>query len=442
MKGNAESGILQDKAFLLSRFEKELMEELEWLASFGGDETGGVTRLLYTNTWQQAQLALKNKLDDGGFRTGFDAVGNLFATLQGTNKETPPILTGSHIDTVVHGGKYDGSYGIIASMLALRYLKERYGTPKISLAFVSLCEEEGSRFPMAYLGSGSITGQKDAASMLALKDEKGVTLGKAMSDCGFGITKGSDDDGKDSFKDLQRKFSYFIEAHIEQGAVLEREDIAIGLVETIAGQRRWKFEVTGEANHAGTTPMYMRRDALAGTSLMISALRQEALRRGAPLVATVGRLDVKPNVPNVVPGYVSFTVDMRHTDDVLLDAFCSWVSAGFQAIADECGLELTGSEWMRESASPMDEKLVGALEGICAGYGIASRRMMSGAGHDAQMLGRICPAVMIFVPSVSGISHSPLEYTKPADLAAGTLILSELLYKLGYEEGEYNDESL
>jgi allantoate deiminase len=436
MKGNIESKFLQDKDLLLSRFETELVEELEWLASFGGDETGGVTRLLYTEAWEQAQLALKNKLDSGGFRAEFDVIGNLFATLQGTDKETLPILTGSHIDTVVHGGKYDGAYGIIASMVALRYLKERYGTPKKSLAFVSLSEEEGSRFPMAYLGSGSITGQKDMTSILDLEDEKGVTIGKAMSDCGFGISKDSGEGGKESFKDIERRFSHFIEVHIEQGGVLEREGIPIGIVETIAGQRRWKFEVTGEANHAGTTPMGMRRDALVGASLMIAALQQEVLLRGSPLVATVGRIEVTPNVPNVVPGYVSFTVDMRQGNDILLSAFCNWVTTRFQTIADECGLELAGSEWMSESSSPMDGGLVAAIESICTEYGIASRRIMSGAGHDAQMFGRICPTVMIFVPSVKGISHSPLEYTKPADLAAGTLILTELLYRLGYEEGE------
>lgn len=249
-----------------------------------------------------------------------------------------------------------------------------------------------------------------------------------MQRCGFG-----EGIGRESRRD---DIAAFIEVHIEQGAVLEQDGFSIGVVETIAGQRRMKFEVIGESNHAGTTPMPMRRDALEGVSMMILKLRQEALRIGAPLVATVGRLQVLPNVPNVVPGKVIFTVDARHADGQALDRFCQWVMKEFATLAAERQLEIEGTEWFREEPVPMNERLKQHMDDVCGQMGISSKRMISGAGHDAQMFEHICPTAMLFVPSRRGISHSPEEYTRPRELAVGVLVLTELLYRLGYEGEE------
>jgi allantoate deiminase len=416
----------QEKEELLAMFEEQIVEVLEWLAAFSPDEAGGVTRLLYSDTWLSTQHALAERMKSYGFVTEFDEVGNLFGKLPGEHAEASSILTGSHIDTVVQGGKYDGAYGIAASLLALRYLHGRYGKPKRTMEVVALCEEEGSRFPMAYWGSGSIAGKRDFEQVAQLQDIDEVSFVDAMAKCGFG--EGS---GRSS---RRHDIGAFIEVHIEQGAVLETENVAVGVVDAIAGQRRMKFEVTGESNHAGTTPMHMRRDALEGVSAMILELRREAARQGAPLVATVGRLNVLPNVPNVVPGKVMFTVDARHADEAALGLFCKWVMETFKRLADERQLEISGMEWFCEKPVPMDAGIIRHLDEISRELNVTSKRMVSGAGHDAQMFEHICPTGMLFVPSRGGISHSPLEYTAPSELAVGVLVLAELLYRLGYGE--------
>ncbi|MBD2871318.1 allantoate deiminase [Paenibacillus arenilitoris] len=417
----------RDKERLLDELERDVMSTLTELASYGADKAGGVTRLLYTEEWLAAQRALAAKMSGCGLEAEFDEVGNLFGRLQGEDAEAPAILTGSHIDTVVQGGMYDGAYGIAAGLAAVAHLKRNFGRPKRALEVVSLCEEEGSRFPMAYWGSGSIVGKRDFEQIAGLRDARGVAFSDAMTGCGFGESAGRR-------RSLRSVIGAFVEAHIEQGAVLETEGACIGVVEAIAGQRRLQFEVTGEANHAGTTPMRLRRDALEGASAMMQALRREALRRGDPLVATVGRLQVQPNVPNVVPGKVSFTVDARHVDGQLLARFCEWVKRTFERMADERGLRIEGRTWFREEPVPMDAGLTRQLEEACGDLAVSARRMASGAGHDAQMFAHRCRTAMLFVPSRRGISHSPEEYTEPRELAAGALVLTELLYRIGYGE--------
>lgn len=415
----------QEKERLLSFFETQVTDVLNWLATYSKDEQGGITRLLYSDGWLETQHALDMKMASLGFVTEFDSVGNLYGILQGGDLAAPSIITGSHIDTVVQGGMYDGAYGIAAGLVALDYLQKQYGQPKRTLEVVSLCEEEGSRFPLAYWGSGSIVGKRNFEQVVQLQDSDGVYFVNEMQRCGFG-------EGKD--RDSRRNdIGAFIEVHIEQGAVLEQEGISIGVVETIAGQRRLKFEVIGESNHAGTTPMHMRKDALEGVSVMIQALRQEAVRLGSPLVATVGRLQVLPNVPNVVPGKVIFTVDARHADERALESFCQWIMKTFGSVASDRQLEIRGTEWFREEPIPMNECLKEQIEHACEKWTISANRLVSGAGHDAQMFEHICPTAMLFVPSRRGISHSPEEYTAPRDLARGVLVLTEMLYRLGYE---------
>ncbi|WP_138754982.1 allantoate deiminase [Paenibacillus sinopodophylli] len=418
----------QDKERMLTYFEIEVMHLLNWMAAFSSDDRGGITRLLYTDGWLETQQALEVKMASYGMMTSFDHVGNLFGIMQGEDVDAPSIITGSHIDTVVQGGMYDGAYGIAAGLLALDYLHKHYGKPKRTLEIVSLCEEEGSRFPLAYWGSGNVVGKRNFEQIGHLQDANEVYFVDAMHRCGF---------GKGTARDSRRHdIGAFIEVHIEQGAVLEKEGIAVGVVDTIAGQRRLKFEVVGESNHAGTTPMHMRRDALEGVSMMIQALRLETMRLGSPLVATVGSLQVQPNVPNVVPGKVVFTLDARHADETALDGFCNWVMKEFASIADGRRLGLSGTEWFREEPVPMNERLKQQLDDVCHGLSITSKRMVSGAGHDAQMFEHICPTAMLFVPSRHGISHSPEEYTEPRKLAVGVMVLMELLYRLGYEEEE------
>jgi allantoate deiminase len=421
----------QEKEELLQHLETRVMDILNILSAFSSNEGPGVTRLLFAKEWLAAQRALKDMMEEQGLVATFDEAGNLFGKLQGSSKVgLPSIITGSHIDTVVDGGRFDGAYGIAAAVAAVRYLKETYGAPARSIEVVSLAEEEGSRFPLAYWGSGSVAGERGFGDVAFLEDADGVSFLDAMLACGFGEGNGRaarrDDGG----------IGAFIELHIEQGVVLEREGLSVGVVDAIVGQRRFIVTVIGEANHAGTTPMHMRKDALEGAGAMITMLREEAVRRGEPLVATAGRMLVAPNVPNVVPGKVEFTVDVRHSDPKRLEAFCVWFKEAFRAAAASRGLAFSCSEWFREEPTPMDDELKRALDAVCAELGVTSRRMASGAGHDAQMFSRVCPSAMLFVPSRGGISHSPEEYTAPRELAVGALVLAKLLYRLGYE-GEH-----
>jgi allantoate deiminase len=419
---------LYDNSAIIKGIAEEMEELILWMASFGKQEQGGVTRLLYSESWRDAQQALALRMEQWGLKVNFDHVGNLFGKLEGTDKNKMAILTGSHVDTVKNGGMYDGALGIVAGMLALKYLKRHYGMPKRNLEVVSLCEEEGSRFPMTYWGSGNITGRRHFGQIVQMTDENGVLFRKAMEKAGFGAGTHRDSRRED--------IGAFIELHVEQGIVLERKNKTIGIVDSIVGQRRYTFEVTGEANHAGTTPMMWRKDALNGASEMIRFVLHAARKQGEPLVATVGRVEVKPNEANVIPEKVSFTVDVRHPDAAVLSLFCDRFLLEFMKIADEQELLLRTDLWMDAAPVVMDERLRGRIQQICENRNIAWLRMVSGAGHDVQMFQYNCPSALIFVPSHMGISHSPQEYTSPADMAAGVAVLIELLYSLGYQEEE------
>jgi allantoate deiminase len=411
---------------LLSQYAEQMLEVLEWLSSYGADPEGGVTRLLYTEPWLQAQRALVGKMQQLGLEAGFDAIGNVYGKLQGSNDLLKPILTGSHVDTVKNGGKYDGAFGVIASMLALGYLKAVYGTPKRTLEVVSFCEEEGSRFPLAYWGSGHVTGVRTLAGAAGIADPEGVTLLEAMLQAGFDTASLGEHPAR------REDIGAYIEIHIEQGSVLAYKRKQIGVVTAIVGQIRLTVIVTGTSNHAGTTPMTMRKDALAGAAEMVALTEQMALEEGEPLVATVGRLEVKRGTSNVVPGEVEFTLDIRHTDELKMDAFRVRLITRLEEIAMRRELTIEKVENLHASPVAMHEAISAEIEAACDTHGFQSMRLPSGAGHDAQLFGPICPTAMIFVPSVAGISHSPDEFTEPDDLVIGFQTLVQVLYQYGY----------
>ncbi|NOU99576.1 hydantoinase/carbamoylase family amidase [Paenibacillus sp. LMG 31457] len=403
-----------------------MLEVLEELSSYGADPEGGVTRLLYTESWLQAQRALISKMQQLGLESAFDAVGNVFGKLSGSQIALKPVLTGSHVDTVKNGGKYDGAYGVVASMMALGYLKAAYGEPKRTLEAVSFCEEEGSRFPLAYWGSGHVTGARSLAQAAELADPAGVTLLEAMRQAGFNAA------GLGEHPAKREQIGAYIELHIEQGSVLTYRHKQIGVVTAIVGQIRLTVHVTGSSNHAGTTPMTMRRDALAGAAEMVTLTEQMALEAGEPLVATVGRLEVRRGTSNVVPGDVTFTLDIRHTDEPEMRTFCVRLLTKLEEIALRRGLTIETVENLHASPVAMHEGISAAIEAACEAVSFPSMRLPSGAGHDAQLFGPICPSAMIFVPSVAGISHSPAEFTEAGDLVAGFQTLVHVLYQFGY----------
>ncbi|WHY69392.1 allantoate deiminase [Neobacillus sp. SuZ13] len=397
---------------------------IEWLASIGATENGGVTRLLYSPSWLEAQQALKNIMDQAKLHTYFDSVGNLFGRLPGTDLNGKTILTGSHVDTVIDGGKYDGAYGILASFIAVMRLFQAYGYPKKTIEVVSLSEEEGSRFPLTFWGSRNICGTYTLDWVTEVNDTAGIPFLEAMKEVGFDPEKYSS-----PFRDDVERF---VEIHIEQGMVLEKNQKQVGIVTHIVGQRRYTIRIKGESNHAGTTPMSYRKDALTTASYFISYLTEKAKAANPQLVATVGRLQVKPNVPNVVAGEVEFSLDIRHHQEEVIDLYCNEILTEFKRYTESLSMEIAISQWMDVKPVKMDAEMCEWAREIAERKNYRYQDMISGAGHDSQVFGMKCPTSLLFVPSQKGISHSPKEFTSLEDLETGIDLLTEVLYKLAY----------
>lgn len=407
-----------------SEIAKNVDERLKALSSIGSDPTGGMTRLLYTDSWLQAQKYVKQQMESFGMTTQFDEVGNLFGRIEGTDLPDETIMSGSHIDTVVNGGKLDGQFGVVASLTAAQYLLEKYGQPHRALEVISMAEEEGSRFPMAFWGSKNFVGVANDDEVKDIADAEGNKFVDEMHRQGF------------DFKPKQTRrddIKAFVEEHIEQGDILEHEHEQIGIVNNIAGQRRYNITLKGEANHAGTTPLSYRHDAVYGMSKIISKALDRAHEIGDPLVLTFGKVAVKPNTVNVVPGEVLFTMDCRHTDAEFLVNFTQELEEMMKATAKEQGLGIDIDLWMDEAPVPLNDEIVATIEKEAKAEGYKYRIMHSGAGHDSQVIAPFYPTAMIFVPSIDGISHNPAEDTPFEDLVTGVQLLADTLYQLAYK---------
>lgn len=402
--------------------EKELEETIDWLSGISA-EGPGVTRLLYDKHWVKAQKGWKEKFEELGMKVEFDAVGNLFATLEGSEEPESIIASGSHIDTVVEGGSLDGQLGIVGPYLAVKHLIEEKGQPKKSLRILSMAEEEGSRFPYGFWGSKNVFGLAKKEEVDTIKDTDGISFVDAMKEAGFGFLEESP-----KFAEMDA----FIEMHIEQGNFLEAEEKSVGVVTAIVGQKRYDVTLKGEANHAGTTLMSYRKDAMEGAARMIVSGIDKAKEAGNPQVLTYGRVDPLPNTVNVVPGEVSFSIDCRHTDQEALDTFSEGLVEDMKASADEMGLEIEIDLWMNEPPVAMDDEIIKTIEGVCEEQDLDFKVMHSGAGHDAQIFAPHVPTAMIFVPSIDGISHNPAEATDTSDLVQGVEALKSSLEKLAY----------
>lgn len=401
----------------------EIQETMEWLSSISDDKGPGTTRLLYSPSWLQAQNELRDRFEALGLKSAFDEVGNLFGTLEGIESPEKIIATGSHVDTVVRGGRLDGQLGIFGGYLAVKMLLESFGRPKKSIQIISMAEEEGSRFPYVFWGSKNIFGLAKKEDVETLKDARGISFVDAMHNCGF-------DFASDSVK--RSDIEAFIELHIEQGNFLEEEKFTVGVVNSIVGQKRYNITLKGESNHAGTTLMRFRKDTVDCMARIISSSIDKAKAAGDPLVVTFGKIVPKPNTVNVVPGETLFTMDCRHTDAEFLQEFTSCIEADMKNIADSMGIEIEIDNWMNETPVRMDEKVVDTIENVCRRNNMNYKVMHSGAGHDSQIFAPRVPTGMIFVPSIKGISHNPAEATKIEDLYEGIKALAHTLYELAY----------
>ena len=406
--------------------EKRLDNNIKALSQIGSDPTGGMTRLLYSDSWLEAQKFVEGTMREIGLETSYDEIGNLFGRVTGTKYPEETILSGSHIDTVVNGGTLDGQFGVMAAYLAVQQLLETHGKPLRSLEVISMAEEEGSRFPTVFWGSKNFVCEASREQVEDIADSEGLKFVDEMRRQGF--------DFAEEAKTRRDDIKAFVEIHIEQGNVLENEKLQIGVVNNIAGQKRYTFVLRGEANHAGTTPMGYRRDAVYGFSKICSGIIDRAFAEGDPLVVTFGKVEPKPNTVNVVPGEVLFTMDCRHTDANELNTFTKEAEAYMKEVASELGLTLDIDLWMDETPVPMNESVVEVVENAAKTKEMKYKVMHSGAGHDSHVIAPHYPTAMIFVPSIKGISHNPAEATDLADLVAGVEVLTQALYELAYKE--------
>jgi N-carbamoyl-L-amino-acid hydrolase len=396
---------------------QRLWHSLMEMASIGATPKGGVGRLALTDLDKQARDLFVRWCEAAGCAVRVDRMGNIFARRPGTEDALPPVMTGSHLDTQPLGGKFDGAYGVLAGLEAVRALNEAGVATRAPIDVVVWTDEEGARFKAGIMGSGVFAGLHDLAAALANPDGDGRTTGAELAriDYAGAAPVGS------------IPVAAFFEAHIEQGPLLEAEGTPIGVVLGGQGQRCFRVTVEGEEGHAGTLPMDRRRDALLGAARMIDALNGVAFRHEPHPVITVGALQVRPNSPNTIPGQAVFSIDSRHPDDATLATVAADMRAACEDIAAAAGLGVDLEQTSARGSVAFDAACIAMVRRAAERLGLAHRDIYSGAGHDACNLARIAPTGMIFVPCEKGISHNELENARPEDLAAGCDVLLQVL---------------
>jgi N-carbamoyl-L-amino-acid hydrolase len=399
-----------------------LQADVEALADIGRSEDHGIYRMAFSPGDMAARHWLRGRIEAAGLEFHQDAAANIHGRL-GWDGRTPSVMTGSHIDTVPGAGHLDGALGVVCALECLRVFRENGVDLARPLEMVAFTDEEG-RFG-GMLGSQAMTGVLTPESVLAARDLDGVTLADAMREQGMSAT-----DALRAARD-PRSIHAFVELHIEQGPVLDRDSVAIGVVEGITGLRRWDVRLLGAANHAGTTPMDLRCDAFQGLAEFGGAVDRVLDEHGGPRsVATVGRVELVPGAANVVPGEARFSLEMRDTDPGVLEALEDAFRRVLSAIARRRGLRFEFEVVSEIDPVACDSAVLAAIEQAARDLRLSTLRMPSGAAHDTQQIARIAPAGMIFVPSKQGRSHSPAEWTAWSDIEAGANVLLRALHRL------------
>ncbi len=397
-----------------------LMQQLNTLAEIGRTDSGACCRLALTDEDKQGRDLVVNWMKELGMTISIDPIGNIFGVRTGSRPDLAPIMTGSHTDTVRTGGAYDGNYGVLAGLEVVATLNEAQHVTERSLVVGVFTNEEGARFAPDMLGSLVYAGGMSLEEALSVRAIDGALLGDELKRIGY---QGSAPLGI-------HKPHAFVELHIEQGPLLDIEGIKIGAVENLQGISWQELTIVGQSNHAGTTPMYLRHDAGYAASAISHFVRELTRSMGGNQVGTVGHMVLTPNLINVIAARATITVDLRNTDETLLKQAEQALNEFLQALAASEGVTITSRRLARFEPVEFDAALADRIAHHAQELGLSHRRMTSGAGHDAQMLARICPTAMIFVPSVGGISHNPAEHTEPTDLIAGANVLLATLTEL------------
>lgn len=386
-----------------------------------GREDGKLTRLAASDADRAGRDLFVFWLHQAGLDVAIDRIGNIFGIWNaGGDEGKAPLLIGSHIDTVIDAGIYDGCYGVLSGLEVIETLRETGFAPSRPIAVAAFTNEEGVRYAPDMMGSLVYAGGLPVDEALSTIGTDGSVLGNELLAIGYA---GTTEPG------LLEPHAY-IELHIEQGPVLEREGFAIGAVESLQGISWQRITIDGVANHAGTTPMSMRADAGHAAARVMTFLRGRALASNTPTVATVGCIAFEPNAINVIPSRATFTVDLRDPDEERLREEEAALAAYLADLAASESVSVSAERLARFEPVAFDQRIVGLVENAARKRGLAAKRMTSGAGHDAQIIARIAPSAMIFVPSVGGISHNPREFIAEADLVAGANILLDVVSEL------------
>jgi N-carbamoyl-L-amino-acid hydrolase len=394
---------------------ERLWSTLMETAAFGGTAKGGINRQTLTAEDAAVRAWFKRATEALGCTVTVDEVGNMFALRPGRQTGLAPIALGSHLDTQPTGGKFDGNLGVLGALEALRTLVNAGYETNAPIVVVNWTNEEGARFAPAMLGSGVFAGVYSRAEADAVADIAGVRFGAALDGIGW----------RGDVKAGAMKLSAYFELHIEQGPILEAEAKTIGVVTGVQGVRWYELVLTGRESHAGTTPMPRRADALAASARLVCEVRTIALGHAPTAVGTVGQVEVKPNSPNVVPGEVRMTVDLRHHDDAILQAMETEMYAAIDRVGREEKVAIALRKLHDLPAIRFHPECISAVRSAAEALGYAHRDIISGAGHDAVHMSKITPSAMIFVPCKDGLSHNEAESATREDCAAGAQVLLE-----------------
>jgi N-carbamoyl-L-amino-acid hydrolase len=399
----ASSGLRIDGA----RLNRRLAE----LSRFGRTEAGGVSRVAYSDADRDARATVLSWMREAGLETRVDAAGNLLGRLPGRDQSLPPILFGSHIDSVPDGGNYDGPVGSLGAIEVAARFSESGVTTRHPLEVAIFQNEENGK-----IGSRAMAGELAASELdLPTYTERTVREGIAFL--------GGDPARIDEARRKPGEIAAFLELHVEQGALLDRGDVEIGVVEGIVGIERWRVTVEGFANHAGTTPMGERRDALLTAARLVELVHRIASETPGRQVATVGRIQAYPGAPNVIPGRVELSLEIRDLDMAKIESLFGRIEAESRAIAASNRTEARFERYYESRSAASDPRLMKVVEESARSLSCSTLALPSGAGHDAQSMALLAPMGMIFVPSAQGISHSPREYTAPEDVERGANVL-------------------
>ncbi|MFQ6045718.1 MAG: Zn-dependent hydrolase [Gemmatimonadales bacterium] len=413
---SALRGLLQDPQFRVDG--ERLNRHLSELAQFGRTPDGGISRVAYSEADLAARRYVRRLMVDAGLEPSIDVAGNIIGLRPGRVADLPPLMLGSHIDSVPQGGNYDGQVGSMGAIEVAHTLVDLRVSLRHPVEIVIFQNEEGGK-----TGSRSLSGEVDP-SELDLVTHSGHTIRDGIR------ILGGDPARLAEAKRDPGDISAYVELHIEQGGVLERERIEIGVVEGIVGIKRWHVTIEGYANHAGTTPMENRRDALLAAARFVEGVNRIATRTEGRQVATVGQLQVSPGAPNVIPGHATLTLELRDLEMGKIDRLYGQIEAESQELARAMRTPLQFDQFYVSRAALTDRRIRQAIADAATRLGHSTLRMPSGAGHDAQSIARLAPVGMIFIPSVAGISHSPREFSHPRHIVAGANVLLHTLLRL------------